>query len=361
MANNPTIQIGADGLPVIWYWSEDFFGDESGPSGMRTIRCADLTCSDYQIIATGSDVSTFSGYWASPPAAYLPDGAPVFVGAGSSPGATVCADAFCLAELHVCADAICSDGETTVLETVDYPDLILHIPQVLVGDNGLPVLFFQSDAPPAVNSIKVMACEDRACTLSTVTTLIDEAWGPQAYAADNGGLVLLYLDLANGWLAITCAELDCSDGAITVPIDDAVDLISGGATPILSGGGPDDDSLEVCFGPACIAIKGAGGTDSRAVVGADGLLLLVYVPTESDPDYGRLLVTRCSNASCSEYTTVQVASLISDRDLALGRFVVGVGPSVIIGDRGLPLITYGAIDGLHLIRCADAACTPPET
>lgn len=362
MANHPTIQIRADGLPVIWYWSEDFFGGESGPSGMRTVRCADLTCSDYQIIDAGTDLSTFSYYMAPPPAAYLPDGAPVFVGAGSFPGATEGTGMIDgLAELHVCADAVCSSGETTVLETVDYPRFIGHIPQVLVGDRGLPILFFGSNVR-GVNSIKVMACQNRACTASTVTTLIDVdvLGGPQAYAANDGGLVLLYQDLAGGWLAITCAELDCSDGPSTIPIDEAMDLIPGGATPILWGGGPDDDGLRACFGPVCIAIDGVGGGDTKAVMGADGLLLLVHAPSELDPDYGRLFVTKCANTSCSDHTTVQVASLISDEDLALGKFVVAVGPSVVIGDRGLPLITYGAIDGLHLIRCPDAACTPPD-
>jgi hypothetical protein len=358
MAANPTISIGPDGLPVIWYWSEDaevFFGDGIGsPGGVRIVRCAEATCGAFEVIDASPDIS------ALPPAVFLPNGAPVFVEAGGFPGATEGTGMLDgLAELHVCADAFCSEVETTVLESVDYPDLILNVPQVLVGNRELPILIFQSDAPPAVNSIKIMVCEDRACTASTVTTLIDQAWGPQAYATDNGGLVLLYHDFAMDWLAITCAELDCSDGATTVTIDDALGLIPRGTTPILSGGGPDDDNVEVCFGPACIAIEGVGGADSKAIVGADGLLLLVWVPTESQPDYGHLLVTKCADASCSEHTTVQVASLISDGDLALGRFVVGVGPSVAIGDDGLPLIVYGTIDGLHLIRCLDTACTAP--
>jgi len=327
MANNPTIQIGPDGLPVIVYWSEDFFG-ESVPEGLRMVRCADLACSEYQITAVSA---TLSGFWADPPVAYLPDGAPVFVEAGSFPGATEgtgMVDG--LAELHVCTDAICSGGETTVLETVDYPDLILNVPQVLIGDLGLPVLIFQSDAPPAVNSIKVMTCGDRACTASTVTTLFDEAWGPQAYVSETGGLILLYRDLANGWHAITCAALDCSDGATAVPVDEAMGLVPGGVTPILSGGGPDDEGFEVCFGPSCSTIDGVGGGGTKAVVGSDGLLLLIHVPVDFLPvDFQtesvglHLLVTKCADASCSEHTTVQVASLISDEDLALGRFVVG--------------------------------------
>jgi hypothetical protein len=361
MAASPTIQIGPDGLPLIWYWSEDFFGDESGPSGMRLVRCADLVCNDYEITAASS---TLSAFWADPPVAYLPDGAPIFVGAGRFPGATEgtgMVDG--LAELHVCTDAICSDGETTVLETVDYPDLILNVPQVLAGRNGLPVLIFQSDAPPAVNSIKIMSCEDRTCTASTVTTLLNEAWGPQAYVSEAGGLVLLYRNVAMDWLALTCAALDCSDGATAVSVDDAMGLVQGGVAPILSGGGPDDEGFEMCFGPSCITIDGVGGGGIKAVVGSDGLLLLIHAPVDSQTESvgPHLLVTKCVNASCSEHTTVQVASLISDQDVALGRFVVGFGPSLVIGDDGLPLIAYGAIDGLHLIRCPDAACTPPES
>jgi hypothetical protein len=359
MAAGPTISIGPDGLPVIWYWSEDpevYFGDGIGSrGGVRIVRCAEATCGDFEVINASPDFPVL------PPEVFLPDGAMIFVEAGGLPGATEATGMLDgLATLHVCADAFCSEAETTVLETVDYPDLILNVPQVLVGDRGLPVLIFQSDAPPAVNSIKIMVCEDRACTASTVTTLIDEARGPQAYVAEDGGLVLLHQDLANGWLAVTCAELDCSDGATTVTIDDALGLIPRDTRPILSRGWPDDDNLEVCFGPACIAIEGVGGGESEAIVGADGLLLLVWAPTGSQPDYGHLLVTKCADTSCSEHTTVKVASLISDGDLALGRFVVGVGPSVAIGDRGLPLIAYGTIDGLHLIRCPDAACTPPD-
>jgi hypothetical protein len=110
-------------------------------------------------------------------------------------------------------------------------------------------------------------------------------------------------------------------------------------------------------------VEGEGLAGTKAVVGSDGLLLLIHAPSNQlEPDGPRqLLVTKCVNASCSEHTTVQVASLISDQDLALGKFVVGFGPSVLIGGNGLALIAYGAIDGLHLIRCPDLACTPPES
>jgi hypothetical protein len=196
-----------------------------------------------------------------------------------------------------------------------------------------------------------------------VTTLFDEAWGPQAYVSETGGLVLLYHDFENRWLAITCATLDCSDGATAVPVDEAMGLVPGGVAPVLWGGGPDDDGLEVCFGPSCISVDGIGAAGRKATVGADGMLLLVHAPVDnqSESDWPRhLLVTKCANASCSEHTTVQVASLISDQDVALGKFVVGFGPSLVIGDDGLPLIAYGAIDGLHLIHCPDLACTPPK-
>ncbi len=361
MATSSAIVVGPDGLPVIWYWSEDpevFFGDAVGPSGLRIIRCADAACGDYEVIDASHDLS------ALPPAGFFPDGAPVFVEAGSFPGATEGTGMVSgLAELHVCTDANCSDVESTVLETVDYPDLILNVPQVLIGESGLPVLIFQSDAPPAVNSIKVMACEDRACTTATVTTLADEAWGPQAYVSETGGLVVLYRDLENGWLALTCALLDCSDGATAVAVDDAVSLVPGGLTPVWWGGGPDDEGLEVCLGPTCIAIgvlaDGEGPYGYAVVMDSDGLPLVVYLAnTNHGP--GRLLVSKCVDASCNDHTTVEVAGpLVSEADLALGRFHHGE-VSVVIGDSGLPLIAYGTIDGLHLIRCADPACNPPN-
>lgn len=67
-----------------------------------------------------------------------------------------------LAELHVCTDAICSNGETTVLETVDHPDFILNVLQVLIGDRGIPVLIFQSDAPPAIEIASLISDLDLA-------------------------------------------------------------------------------------------------------------------------------------------------------------------------------------------------------
>lgn len=357
MATGPTIAIGPDGLPVIWYWAQDpevFFGDAIGPSGMRIVRCADAACGDYEIIDASSEVSAMSL------AAFLPDGAPVFVEAEGFPGATEGTGMIDgLAELHVCSDALCSEVETTVLESVDYRDLIVNFPRVVGGGSGTPVLYFQSDAPPATPSVKVMSCEDRACSNGTVTTLSDDAWGPEPYVTEAGALVLLYRqDLSNNWLAMSCDELDCSDGATAIPVDEALGLIR--PTPVVWGGGPDDEGIEVCFGPACTAIEGVHGDGFEVVMGPDGALLVVYAPFGDDGELKSLMVMTCADLACATTTSVEVASLITDENLALGRWAHGADPSVMIGDDGLPLVAYGTIEGLHLIRCEDLACTPPR-
>ena len=72
------------------------------------------------------------------------------------------------------------------------------------------------------------------------------------------------------------------------------------------------------------------------------------------------MVAKCRDAACTEVQTSTVATLISGAEATSGRWWPGGEISIHIGESGLPMIAYGTLDGLHLIRCQDQACTPPE-
>ncbi len=97
--------------------------------------------------------------------------------------------------------------------------------------------------------------------------------------------------------------------------------------------------------------------------GFDGLPILAYstatFDSDGEPIEAFLVVAKCLDAGCRDIQTSIVATLIDEAEAASGRWWPGGEISIHIGDRGLPMIAYGTLDGLHLVRCRDQACAPP--
>lgn len=179
---------------------------------------------------------------------------------------------------------------------------------VTVGSDGLPIVAYR-----AGNDLKVVHCEDLACTSATITA-VD--------VADNAGM---YASITIG-----------SDGFA-----------------IISYYGHDDDDLKVahCSNVACTAATiatidstGVVGYYSSITIGSDGLGLIAY----KDVTSGTLKVAHCDNVACSAATTATIDSTSSViADIALT-----------IGADGLGLISYrgGAID-VMVAHCSDVTCS----
>jgi hypothetical protein len=177
----------------------------------------------------------------------------------------------------------------------------------IAGADGYPlVAVFDASN----NDLKVVHCNDAACSSSTSTTF-DSTGNVGRYpsvtvGADGLGLVS-YLDATNNNLKTAhCANTACT--AFTT------------ATVVSSGTVADD------------------GTS--ATVGTDGLGLISYV------DGGSLRVAHCANVACSSVTS----NTIDSTTIAYS--------SLAIGADGLPLVSYldNANVDLKVAHCADLAC-----
>jgi hypothetical protein len=177
----------------------------------------------------------------------------------------------------------------------------------IAGADGFPlVAVFDASN----NDLKVVHCNDAACSSSTSTT-VDSTGNVGRYpsvtvGADGLGLVS-YLDATNNNLKTAhCTNTACT--AFTT------------ATVVPSGTLADDTT--------------------SATVGTDGLGLISYV------DGGNLRVAHCANVACSSVTSNTIDST---------TFAYS---SLAIGADGLPLVSY--LDNtnvdLKVAHCADLAC-----
>ena len=160
------------------------------------------------------------------------------------------------------------------------------------------------------NDLKVVHCNDAACSSSTSTT-IDSAGNVGRYPSvtvgvDGLGLVS-YLDATNNNLKTA----HCTNTACTA------------------------------FTTATVVSNGTLADDSTSTtVGTDGLGLISYV------DGGNLRVAHCANVACSSVTSNPIDST---------AFAYS---SLAIGADGLPLLSYldNANVDLKVAHCADLAC-----
>ena len=181
------------------------------------------------------------------------------------------------------------------------------------GADGFPlVAVFDGSS----NALKVVHCNDSACSTATSTTVDATVANVGRYpsvtiGSDGLGLVS-YLDATNDNLKVAhCTNLACT--AYTRAI-------------VVSSGTVADDYTSV-------------------TVGVDGFGLISYV------DNGNLRVAHCSDVPCSAVTTNPVDAT-----------AVGYS-SIAIGADGLPLVSYldNANGDLQVAHCADAACAASTT
>jgi hypothetical protein len=181
------------------------------------------------------------------------------------------------------------------------------------GADGLPLVAVFDGLN---NVLKVVHCNDSACSTSTSTTVnssvADVGRYPSVTVGSDGLGLVSYLDATNHNLnAAHCSNVACT--AFTT------------ATIVPSATVVDDFT--------------------SATVGADGLGLISYV------DNGSIRVAHCSTIACSSATSNPIDS------------TAVAYSSIAVGADGLPLVSYldSANGDLQVAHCADALCATPTT
>lgn len=370
MAMKTEMVTGPDGFPVVisYYESlEAWFDGAPSEAGMEIVRCHDPECLEFDTVDIPSSKWPIAEWPPLEFATLLPDGSPVFLGGEAPEGASEDGPPTdTLSSLLVCSDPGCTNMELAPLE--DPPgdaDFILHWPHVLIGENGFPVLYFVSGAPPATPSVRQIICADRLCTDRQVTTLIGNSYLGNLATDADGRLILTY----SADQAVVCEDLMCSSGTTIVDPDTltGIEILSSGMSPRSTVW--DTDLARLCLDPWCvqqldvaIADNPYGGGIVETWTDGDGLRVLLYATFPEDengnPIPVDLIVATCTDAACSSTTTHRVAEPVTEEDVAAGRWWDSDGAfSMWLDDNGVPLIAYGTIDGVHLIRCPDAVCT----
>ncbi len=299
-----SIVIGADGLPVI------SSGIWNGANYERRVaHCGDAACSGATVTTVDSEGDVGL------------DGS-IVIGANGLPVIAYADGTNLNAKVATCNDAACTSATLVAVEgTVSSPEGI-RSPSIAIGADELPVISYITGD----DALKVIHCDDDACSRATVTTV----------------------DAGDGSYVPDCAIAIGTDGL-----------------PLISYGGYDYTSedrnvlrIAHCSDAACSApatITRVDGTPGEIqfvsmAIGTDGLPIVAYM----DRIANDLKVSRCHDAACTSATTINLDS----------AGVVGWRPSIAIGADGLPVISYGVgalgqleLDDLKVAHCSDLACT----
>lgn len=340
-----SIGIGADGLPIISYLDEDH-------DIVKIVHCGDPACSFGNIVTT-IDGQIFLG--ASTSIVIGDDHLPVIAYSAVFPALRVA---------H-CGDAECRSEK--VLTTIAPEGARGLYSSIRIGADGLPVIAYYEYGASAV---KVAHCGDPACSQANVVTTVREfEFGADfdyyvsiAIGSDGFPLVAYYDErytFAGGLEVLRCDSRDCSSASRPTVLDSgpwvggAISAVIGtDGLALITYGDVGRASLKVahCGNLDCTSgttlttvYPGRGGSDTSAVIGADGLPLISFCV-----DYAALYVAHCGDAACSSGNTV----VAIDSGENVGRF-----SSIAIGADGLPMISYCGVDAtLKVAHCATPTC-----
>jgi len=302
---DPTsIAIGADGLPVI------SFGFNNGANfELRVAHCDDPACS-------GATVTTVDGVGNAGVDSSL------VIGADGLPVITYADLTNLNAKIAYCSDAACTSATLVAVAGTASAPYGIRSPSAAIGTDGLPVISYVSSYPDY--DLKVIHCDDGACSSATVTTVDTEE------------------------MVRDCAIAIGTDG---------LPVISYGSLDIYSSN-PDILKVAHCNDAACSApatitrVEGTYGQNEwvSMAIGTDGLPIVTYMDRDADD----LKISHCNDAACTSATTTALDS----------AGYVGWQPSIAIGADGLPVISYGLgalddlrLDDLKVAHCNDLACT----
>jgi len=268
-------------------------------------------------------------------------------------------------KIDVCSDATCSSKTSVNVDTTMTSGGEKYL-SLAIGNDGNPILAYYDHVN---DDLKVAACGDAQCSTLTSSTL--NQWRPAGMHNDiaigaNGNPVISYTEGDADPILAICADPTCSS-ATWVTLEAGTEragnftsiVIGADGNPVISYYGTAQGTAPVvaaCADQTCSSVtltnigRGPAYPDAEGMLtsmalGNDDLPVIVY----EDEPFG-VRVAKCTNATCTAWSTL----VLSETSLA------GVGamyPSVAVGTTGYPFITYTKDFALHLVTCADEACT----
>jgi hypothetical protein len=295
--------------------------------------------------------------------------------------------------------AFCDDPMCTSFETRQGDEANLgEFGNWAFTPDGYPI--YPSLISERPHQFDLVACLDRYCDAVSSTRIENTKWGMSSWrtprVAADGSVLLVYVteepigppdpetgydgdDMYGTQKVAWCADAACSDGPVITTIDEGIRL---GGGVLLDGPagieiqyiarteprGPEDHRTainEVTYGKAACLNKACTEFELTHL-GPYQLEESVGLPDQTvAPDGSRMELSGEGLVRFSEtgggtwaYTTLPTAECADG--FHEGYCEVSYQAVLAIGGDGLPIVVYGDDTGLHLIRCPDLACTPPE-
>lgn len=248
----------------------------------------------------------------------------------------------------------------------DVMDIEVAIPitaqnAITIGADGIPVIVYQGG-----NGLKLARCQLLACTgvfnISTIGSISATGSHPSVVIGADGFPIIAVSSNSNVLRLIKCNNAACTTSSVntlTGSVQGQIPTLALGVDglPIIAYSGPNSSGIGVvkcinatCTGapqlPTFVPDVGFNGTAQRVslTIGEDGLPVMSYA---SGSSLAVLTVAKCTRLDCPFFLT---------NDIEVGG--VGLHSSITIGVDGLPVISYyDTTNGdLKFVRCVDFTC-----
>jgi hypothetical protein len=393
--------VASDGSPVIVSLVSDanVVGsyEETTISVIRLVKCLDPECVEPPVIVDLADVYVVAWTNGRVHLALDPFDRPVIL-YPSEEGP----------KMAFCDDPMCTSFETRQGDEANLGEF---------GDwaftpDGNPV--YPSLISERPHQFDLVACLDRYCDAVSSTRIEDTKWGmsswPAPRVAADGSVLLVYSteepigppdpetgydgdDMYGTQKVAWCADAACSDGPVITTIDEGMNVGGGmlsdggeagdeiwfvtGLEQIRTPTGPEDEHLAVaevsygkatCLNTACTEFE-LTHLGPYEMAGSSSSPLPYGLPETVARDGSRMQLRHRETALVLERFSETGGGIWAYATLPAAECADGFHEGyceesyqaiLAIGGDGLPIVVYGDDTGLHVIRCPDLACTPPD-
>lgn len=264
-----------------------------------------------------------------------------------------------LLRISHCDDFRCDTATSRTIDRVANSIVGAH-PALAIGSDGLPIV---AAYDATSERLRVLHCDDRLCTSSTVaavdTAIVRPGARSVAIAIGTDGLPFLaYSHEAIGALRVAhCGDLRCATGNVYTTADatsigDVSLAIGGDGLPLVAHQDVTGLRLTHCGNVACTAGttsltvepgRGAAGNMPVVVIGRDGLPIVAHQELQQH----RLRVTHCADTRCASVVSTDVTDVVG---------IAGDRMSMALAPDGLPVIASFGFPTVRITRCGSASC-----
>lgn len=239
---------------------------------------------------------------------------------------------------------------------------------IAIGADGLPIIGYHGSG-----ALRTAKCLDPGCGAATLETVADAngtaargAYISLAVRASGSPVMTWYDDLDDDLGYARCPNPDCGGDDVLRTLDASPEDTGREVSMALDADGrvhvayvnTTDHSLQLarcaqlaCTNPAISVVDDDAvnslGSGTSMVLGSDGFPVIAYLDVTAD----EVLVAKCQNANCSAGATVSVVETGVPG-------TVGGDPDIVLGADGHPVVAFFDQDdaALKVARCHDAAC-----